>query len=405
MLEALFQTFSYFSRKKEHGLKTLYVALVILSLHWSLVVYINASFLGEFFSDAKISALFTMGAVLSLVPYLYLPSLLQKFGNYRLAVFFTLLEITALLGMAVTSSFFFAALFFLIHIVSVPLILFCLDIFIERIVGASEQKTGSIRGLYLAILCLASAVAPLITGILIPAGAGGVQQSFQTVYIGSAVLLLPFLFIITLYFKDFQDASYSPLNLKKLIALFLQDKVTRSIFCVQIFLQLFFTWTVIYIPLYLSRVAGFTWTEIGYILFVGLLAYVLFEYPVGIIADKYIGEKEMMAFGFFIIALSVSWFAFLPAGALVLWMIATFLTRTGASLVDSTSESYFFRHTQSGDTDKMSLFRMARPLSSILGTVIGSIGLLYMDFNLMFILLGVLMIPGIFFTLVLKDSK
>ena len=125
----------------------------------------------------------------------------------------------------------------------------------------------------------------------------------------------------------------------------------------------------------------------------------------GIIADKYIGEKEMMAFGFFIIALSVSWFAFLPAGALVLWMIATFLTRTGASLVDSTSESYFFRHTQSGDTDKMSLFRMARPLSSILGTVIGSIGLLYMDFNLMFILLGVLMIPGIFFTLVLKDSK
>src|SRR5690606_15389438 len=109
-------------------------------------------------------------------------------------------------------------------------------------------------------------------------------------------------------------------------------------------------------------------------------------------------------FGFFFIALSVSWFAFLPAGALVLWMIATFCTRAGASFVDATSESYFFKHTQSDDTDKISLFRTARPISTILGTLLGGVGLIFMDFNLLFILLGILMIPGIFFTLLLEDS-
>ncbi len=404
MLEPLSQTFSYFSRKKEHGLKTLYVALTILSLHWSLVVYINASFLSVFFSDPTISMLFTMGAILSVFPYLYLPALLRKFGNYRLTVFFTLLEMTALIGMAVTSSLLFAALFFLIHIVSVPLIFFCLDIYVEKIVGATEQKTGSVRGLYLGILSLASAIAPLFTGMLVPLESTS-AQAFGPVYIAGAILLFPFLVIITLYFKDFNDADYIPLNTRRLISLFRHDKATRNIFFVQIFLQLFFAWTVIYIPLYLSKMAGFNWTEIGYILFFGLMAYVIFEYPIGIVADKYIGEKEMMAFGFFLMALSVSWFAFLPEGALAIWMIATFCTRTGASFVDATSESYFFKHTQSDDTDKISLFRMARPLSTMLGTLIGGVGLLIMDFNLLFILLGVLMVPGIFFTLLLEDSK
>jgi MFS family permease len=162
---------------------------------------------------------------------------------------------------------------------------------------------------------------------------------------------------------------------------------------------------VIYTPLYLAQVGGFSLYEIGLIMFVGLSAYVIFEYPIGIIADTYIGEKKMMAFGFLLLAISTSWFAFLPQGQIGIWMFAMFVTRVGASFVEATSESYFFKHTGGKDADAISLFRMTRPLSSLLGAGLGSIALLYMDFNLLFIILGFLMVPGLFFTLLLKDTK
>jgi MFS family permease len=401
MRELFFETFSYFSPKKEHGLKTLYLALALLSLHWSLIVYINSSFLGQFISDASISMLFTFGSFISLFIFLKMPALLRKFGNYRLTILCTLCEIVAILGMALSDSMFFSVFFFLLHFVTVPLILLNLDVFIEKIVGSQEKKTGSMRGLYLTILSLASAIAPLFSAILI----GGEIQSFSPAYIASAVMLIPFLGIIAFYFKDFKDSEYKLLSWRDLSHIFVSRTEIRNVFFVQIFLQLFFMWTILYIPLYMSTVAGFNWTQIGYILFAGLMAYVIFEYPIGVIADKYIGEKEMMAFGFFLIAVSVSWLAFLPSGAIGLWMIATFLTRTGASFAEATSESYFFKHTSGADADSISLFRMARPISAILGTVIGSIALVYVDFNMLFILLAFLMVPGIFFTLLLKDTK
>jgi MFS family permease len=161
----------------------------------------------------------------------------------------------------------------------------------------------------------------------------------------------------------------------------------------------------IYAPLYLAHVAGFSWNEIGLILFVALSAYVIFEYPVGIIADKYLGEKEMMLFGFVVLIASSAWLAFLPGSSIGVWMIALFLTRAGASFVEATSESYFFKHTQSMDVHKISLFRMTRPLSSVIGAVVGSIALLYMEFNMLFILLGLLLIPGLFFSFLIKDTR
>lgn len=394
-------TFRHFSRKTEHGLKTLYVALAIFSIHWSLVTYINSSFLDRFISPSEVNMLYVVASVLSLGLFFYMPLLLKTFGNYRLTMLFSIIELAALLGMALSESAASASFFFILHFSTAPLILFTIDIFVEAMIGTREQQTGSMRGLYLGLLSLSAAIAPLITGLLVYDD----TSSFTLVYVASALFLTPFMGVIMLYFKEFKDDSYSLLHLHKMFYIFISERMTRNIFFVQLFLQLFFLWTILYIPLYLSREMNFTWEQIGYIIFAGLSAYVIFEYPVGIIADKYIGEKEMMAFGFCVIALSVSWFAFLPSESVLGWIIATFFTRMGASFVEAPSESYFFKHTQSTNADKISLFRMARPLSSIIGTLIGGIALFYMPFNFLFILIALLMIPGIFFTLLLIDTK
>jgi len=390
----------YLSHPKNRAFTMLYVALILLSIHWSLVIYINSSYLGQFVSSETISHLYIIGSLLSLIVFFFTSVILRRIGVYKLTLIFTALEIAASCGMALASTAFFAITCFLAHFILVPLILFNLDIFIEEYIGAKEKQTGSMRGLYLSLLSLAGAGAPLLTGHLLSSSG----DSYASVYIAGALFLVPFLIIVTVYFKKFKDPVYSLLSLKSMVGVFLKKRSIRNIIIVSFFLQLFFTWTVIYMPLYLANVAGFSWAQIGMIMFVGLSAYVIFEYPIGIIADRYIGEKEMMAFGFFLIAISTSWFAFLPGAAIGTWMIAMFLTRVGASFVEATSESYFFKHTESNDTHEISLFRMTRPLSSVTGAAIGGIALLYVEFNMLFILIALLMIPGLFFTMLLKDT-
>ena len=89
----------------------------------------------------------------------------------------------------------------------------------------------------------------------------------------------------------------------------------------------------------------------------------------------------------------------------MLWMVAMFITRVGASFVEVTSESYFFKHAQGEDTDKMSLFRMARPISSIVVPLLGAVALSFTDMSFSFVLLALLMVPGLLLTLFLKDTR
>jgi predicted MFS family arabinose efflux permease len=163
---------------------------------------------------------------------------------------------------------------------------------------------------------------------------------------------------------------------------------------------------VIYTPLYMSTVLEMAWSDIGRILFVGLMAYVLLEYVIGVIADTRLGEKEMMAVGFLILTVSTSWFAFLQDAPIILWMIAMFMTRVGASLVEVTTESYFFKHTNGSDSALISFFRITRPLATVIGAILGTVTLVLINrMELLFVVLGLLMIPGFFFTMGLRDTR
>ena len=82
-----------------------------------------------------------------------------------------------------------------------------------------------------------------------------------------------------------------------------------------------------------------------------------------------------------------------------------FATRVGASLVEVTTETYFFKHTKSTDAQIISFFRITRPLSYVFGAALGGISLLYLPFNLMFVVFGFLMIAGIFFAASIRDTK
>ncbi|MEY3783790.1 MAG: hypothetical protein RLZZ230_112 [Candidatus Parcubacteria bacterium] len=388
-------------KKPRRHLFPIYAASLLLIFHTALVNYINSSFLEQFVTTAAIGTIYTIGSALSVLIFLFISRVLHRVGNYRLMLYLLLLDFMAVSGMAFAETLRVAVPLFLLNLVSVPLIIFNLDVFLEEQIGTNEDSTGSRRGLLLTLLSLIGAVSPLIGTMLINETTG----SFTYSYLLSAFTLIPIMAILIFSFRDFSDPKYNQIDLFSALRTFWRNSNIRNVFLTNFTLQMFFLLMVVYTPLYLTHEIGLSWTDFGIIMFFAQLAYVVLEYPIGIIADKYIGEKEMMAFGFFIMIISTSWMSFVTVPDILVWSLILFVTRTGASFVEVTTESYFFKQIKSSDAQVISFFRLTRPLSYVVGALIASFALLYLPFNLLFTVFAILMVPALFFTLNIVDSK
>ena len=379
----------------------IYVLSIVFTFHGLLVAYSNSTFMEQFASPAAIGALYTIASSLAVFSFLFISRVLRKIGNVRLTIYLALAEIASLITLGLTDSSGTAIVAFVAFMTLNPLIYLSIDIFSESIIGDNEGSTGSKRGLTLTLMSLAAMAGPLALGAIV----GDDDANLYKTYLVSAGVFSIFILVILAKFKSFDDPQYKEIQVLSAIHSFWKKKDVRNVFLAHFTLQIFFSWMVIYFPLYLATEIGFTWDIIGTIIAVGLFAYVLVEYPTGLIADKFLGEKEMMAAGFLILAISTSWISFMATAPVVAWMVLMFISRIGASLVEATTESYFFKHTKGTDANIMSFFRLTRPLAMVVGALLGSVALLYLPFQLIFIVLGFMMIPGIFFTASLKDTK
>ncbi|MCA9364262.1 MFS transporter [Candidatus Kaiserbacteria bacterium] len=379
----------------------LYTAFVLCGFHWAMVAYINSSVLEQYVSNTTIGLLYSLSALLTIGSFLYISKILSRVGNFRITLLLGSIELLLLAGLASSTGLFLVLSLFVLHQCVVPLILFNLDIYMEEMIGGEEATTGTRRGLLLGLTSVAGALGPLVSGYLVDAAGG----SFTLAYSGSAVVMMLFLFVLFRYFAHTGGTTLSEIAYLRSVCVFWGRKNLRNVFGAHALLQLFFVWTVIYIPLYLTTQTAFTWEEIGLVLFVGLLAYVIFEYPIGFIADRWWGEKEMMLIGFVVLSVSVAGSAFLEGASLGAWMAIAFATRVGASLVETTTESYFFKQTGSADAQLISFFRITRPLSYLIGALLGSAALVYMSLNTLFLALGIVLFLGVAFAIQIKDTK
>lgn len=379
----------------------LYATTLLLIFHAFVVAYINSSFLEQFIDTTSVGTIYTVGSAVSILTFLFISRVLHAVGNFRMTMGLMLINFVAVLGMAYAETLRVAIPLFIVHVIAVPLIVFNIDVFMEEQIGNNEGATGSRRGLLLAMASFIGALSPLISSFLVDNTAGG----FTSAYLVSAATLVPAMILLIFYFKDFSDPQYNEIEVFAAIRSFWEKANIRNAFLCHFNLQMFFMLMVVYTPLYLTGNIGLTWTEFGIVMFFAQLAYVFFEYPIGLIADRYIGEKEMMGFGFLILAISTSWIAFVVTSSVLTWAIIMFITRIGASFVEVTTESYFFKQTKSSDAQIISFFRVTRPLAYVVGALLASLALLYLPFNLLFVAAAATMIPALFLTLTLKDTK
>ncbi len=383
--------------KQNKLLNTLFLSNIFVSFHYALVIYLNSSFLSKYFTDTQISSLYIIGSILNVIILLNASKFLEKISNYTFSIYTLLLEFLAIACLAVTTSPFLVALSFITHLSAISTLLFNLDVFVES-VSSNDALTGSIRGTYLTITNIMIVLAPLSLSFLVR------DSDYSFVYFLSSFLMIP-LYLIVRKFKGANEAKMHHISIEKTLSEYVKSSDLYNVFISHTLLQLFYGFMVIYMPIYLEQYIGFNWSEIGIIFTIMLIPFVIFELPVGELADDKYGEKEFLTIGFVIMGFFTLVMSFITVKSFWLWSTILFITRIGASLVEVSTESYFFKKVDKSRTDVISLFRVSRPLALVMAPVVATMALGFISFQYIFIVIGSIMIIGTHYSLALRDTK
>lgn len=379
-----------------------YLLVFLMALHITPATYIDSSFLSQFVGGDNVGYIFTLGSLLTMFMFAYIKLILRKVGNYR--TFMTALMIDFVTLVILSSSIFidptgFSSIFIAAYIlgyVARIIMAFNSDIFLEHF--SSDEQTGGIRGIYLTSLNMSFVIGPFISSFLITD-----VSSSGRVYAWGAILLIPIIIITKKFFSDFKDSHYHRSKLIDTIIKVINHKDLSKIYVSDFILRFFYSWMTIYTPIFLNRV-GFSLGEIALMMSFVLLPFVILELPLGRLADKYFGEKEIMTLGFIIMGISTISMFFINQNIFWIWAIILFVTRIGAAMIEITNETYLFKKISDADIDILSSYRSVASLTYAIAPVVASIVLIFMNIQYLFLILGTISLCGVLFSSKLRDT-
>ncbi len=376
--------------------RMIYLVGTIFSLPIALMSYINSSFISSFIDEKLVGVIYALGSAVSILALLVAPKIFRKIGGYRFLLWVIALEALSILLFAFSSNAWSTIFLFVCGFSLNTLIFFSLDELLK--IFSRESSTGKTRGIYITLCSFAWVIAQLTLGTIL----GG--SSFKTIYLISFLIMLLFFAISYIYLKNIPDPEYDRTDTKKYIGKFLKNKNLFRAYVISFLLQLFYSWMVIYTPIYLSTYLKFSWREIGLIFAVMLLPFVIVPFRLGQYADK-IGERKMLMFGFTITSIATFALFFINAHYAWIWAMLLFATRVGAASIEVMSDAYFFKHIKPENEEFIGVYRSASPVAYILGPLLAFIVFNFVpSFNYIFLILGMIILCGVYISSTIKKS-
>lgn len=394
----------------------IFISVFLLSFHFFFIYFVNSTYVTAYVGEKMVVFIYAIGALLNVGLFLVAPKILRKFGIVKTTLAITTLEGLSVILMAFPFHISVAIGAFLLHMTVATVLIYCIDMLLEQYTRKGE--IGSMRGMYLTMWNIPPLITPFIAGLilgdranvyLIDIGNMAVKAlhnaGFWKVYLISAIFLIPFAIIIKVNFSKFKDPVYPLMAVRQTLKSFYKNHNIFDIFADRLLLNLYFAWMVIYLPIYLNEYIGFTWNQIGILFSIMLLPYILLERTIGKIQDKKHDEKEILIWGFFLLALGSIVQPFITTPNFGVWAIILFVSHVGAAFVEISTESYFFRHVSPTNSTYIGLFRMTRTLPYLILPLIIYISLYFLPIGHMFFILGLIMFIGMRYGFMLKDEK
>ncbi len=367
--------------------------------HYYLFAFVLSAFLATFVGETEVGLVVAASSLAAMAVLLVAPRLFARIGTRELLALLALAEMATLIGFSLVTQPAAVISLFIVQSAIVYALFIGIDLLIETHTR-SEAATGTARGLILTISNIAVLTATYSLSLI------AIDDAYHRVFGAAALVLIPFILIALRGLPGISNSAHAQSHRDtRLFTELVRNPSLRAIVGAHCMLQLFFSWMTVYAPLYLLNDIGFSWSEIGIIFTFAMVPYIVLEYPVGLIADRWLGEKEFLIVGFLILAASTVGMGYLSSGGLLVWIVVMIVSRIGAALIEATTEIHFFRHVDQNDPGAITLFRVLRPLASVIAPLGASALLFIMPLNATFVVFGTVLFLGVPLALSIVDSK
>lgn len=375
----------------------IYFITFLFTLSFTPMVYVLSTFISQFIQEEKVGLIYSVSSFVAIIVFIGLRRILLKFGNFETFKFSLLFKVVTLIILLIPNldpKIYLISL--ILGLVLQSTIFLHLDIFISHY--SSFNNTGRVRSFFLTAQNIAFFIGPLLAGFFLT------DHDFWKIFLFGAILLFPVFFLTMKYLRDFQDPVYQKTEFLKTGIRVLKNKDIYNAISINGILRVFYSWMIIYTPIYLTSVIGFTISETALIIGLALIPFLIFTNPLGYVADKILGEKEILTSGFVIISIATMAMVTIEVKSFWIWVAILFATRIGASMIEVMGEAYLFKKMDESDLNMVSFFRVLTPLTNIVFPTIASGLLLFIDIKYLFLILGIFMLYGIKYSLAIKDT-
>jgi len=374
----------------------IYLSNFIFTFGLGLAIYINSSFLSSFVGEGMTGIVYALGSLGSIVAILIAPAIFKKIGGYKFLLLVTFLDALSFLGVSLVQNPWGIVLLFIFGFSFNTLIVFSLDEFLK--ISSQNASIGKIRGSYLAIIHLALIGAQLSILTFLS------KFPYQTIYFVAFLAMLVFLLVSYWKLKEIPEPNYDKLKTVTFVKKFFKNKNLRRGYGFSFLVNFFYSWMLIYTPIYLIRHLGFTLGEVSAIFMFMLLPFLFMPIWTGRLADK-IGERKLLMFGFAIASIAVFSIYFQTEKILWIWALLLFLSRVGISTTESMSDTYFFKHINAENEEFVGVYRSASPAANILGPLCAVLLFIFLpSFNYIYLILSAIMLYGVYLSSTIRKS-
>ena len=378
----------------------IYGLVFMVAMIEAITGYVQSSYLNQFLPLEYIGLFLSLVTIITIAASFIYPRLARRYSTYRLMIITYFLAVAANFIMSSETAAWLILISFIVRYLSIVFIFVNMDVLLENI--SDDGCTGVIRTKYLTAMNAAWLISPLIMGYLV-----GANNNYQRIYYVGGLLMLPALFLLITRRRQFIDAKnrYRQQDAAITISQLLGNRDRRGIFLSSLALQFFYGLMSLYTPIYLHQHIGLSWATLSIVFTVMLLPFVLIQMPAGILADRFLGEKEMLIIGNLIMIIAVAGIFFTKTANPFVWGFLLFFSRIGAALAESMHETYFFKKVDSRDMAVINLYRQNKPIGWLIASLAAFAALSFLPLISIFIVLIAGLIIGLIPIIHIRDTR
>ena len=379
--------------------KTTAISLLSFSLGFidAFIIYTLSSYFADIVGERFVGIIYLVTFGIHLFLLLTLDTVVRTVGQVRYLVLCLLFSTVAMGILPNVSSGIAGLLLAIAYLVFSNTIWVALDIILE---GYSQDRlSGRIRGVHLTVMNIGLLLAPYLSMNIL--ATFGYPAVFLSVFIGYACIVL---LAVVLFRFDNRIPQRPKVHILTSLREVMRVPDLVHIFFVSFALEFFYAIMIVYTAIHLQAI-GFGWEEIGLLFTIMLLPFVLLQYPVGILADRRFGEKEMLALSFILTITATMGMVIYHGKQFFVWAGILFFTRIGIAAIEVLRDSYFYKQIDGNDTHIIAFFRMARPVGNISAALISVLLLAFFPLTSVFCAVVVVLFLALFHIFTLTDTE